>query len=137
MCLYFTVRATPLSTRTDSLVTCTTVFRSPAREPPWAEGADQSESLALTAKIVAAHVSNNKLEAAELPGLIRQVYGTLAGIDGIAAASIAGPAEKLQPAVPIKKSVTPEFIICLERSEERRVGKECVSTCRYRWSPYH
>src|SRR3546814_7621324 len=79
-----------------------------------AEAADKSELLALTAEIVAAHVSNNKLEAAELPGLIRQVYGTLAGIDGTAAASIAGPAEKLQPAVPIKKSVTPEFI----RSEE-------------------
>src|SRR3546814_12012276 len=88
--------------------------------------------------------------AAELPGLIRQVYGTLAGIDGTAAASIAGPAEKLQPAVPIKKSVTPEFIICLEdgqklkmlkrhlmRSEERRVGKGSVSTCRSRWSPCH
>src|SRR3546814_1587274 len=69
-----------------------------------AEAADKSELLALTAEIVAAHVSNNKLEAAELPGLIRQVYGTLAGIDGTAAASIAGPAEKLQPAVQIKRS---------------------------------
>src|SRR3546814_7202026 len=61
--------------------------------------------------------------AAELPGLIRQVYGTLAGIDGTAAASIAGPAEKLQPAVPIKKSVTPEFIICLEDGKKLKMLK--------------
>lgn len=88
-----------------------------------AEAADKSELLALTAEIVAAHVSNNKLEAAELPGLIRQVYGTLAGIDGTATASSAGPAEKLQPAVPIKKSVTPEFIICLEDGQKLKMLK--------------
>lgn len=88
-----------------------------------AEAADKSELLALTAEIVAAHVSNNKLEAAELPGLIRQVYGTLAGIDGTSAASVAGPAEKLQPAVPIKKSVTPEFIICLEDGQKLKMLK--------------
>lgn len=88
-----------------------------------AEAADKSELLALTAEIVAAHVSNNKLEAAELPGLIRQVYGTLAGIDGTAAAGAAGPAEKLQPAVPIKKSVTPEFIICLEDGQKLKMLK--------------
>jgi predicted transcriptional regulator len=90
-----------------------------------AEAADKSELLALTAEIVAAHVSNNKLEAAELPGLIRQVYGTLAGIDGgpSAGAAAARPAEKLQPAVPVKKSVTPEYIICLEDGQKLKMLK--------------
>ena len=89
-----------------------------------AEAADKSELLALTAEIVAAHVSNNKLEAAELPALIRQVYGTLAGIDGVAGAvAAAKPAEKLQPAVPVKKSVTPEYIICLEDGQKLKMLK--------------
>jgi predicted transcriptional regulator len=88
-----------------------------------AEAAKKSELLALTAEIVAAHVSNNKLEAAELPGLIRQVYGTLAGIDGAAPAAAAGPAERLQPAVPVKKSVTPEYIICLEDGQKLKMLK--------------
>jgi predicted transcriptional regulator len=88
-----------------------------------AEAADKSELLALTAEIVAAHVSNNKLEAAELPGLIRQVYGTLVGIDGSVPAAVAGPAEKLQPAVPVKKSVTPEYIVCLEDGQKLKMLK--------------
>ena len=88
-----------------------------------AEAADKSELLALTAEIVAAHVSNNKLEATELPGLIRQVYGTLAGIGGSQPATTAAPSEKLQPAVPVKKSVTPEYIVCLEDGQKLKMLK--------------
>jgi len=88
-----------------------------------AEADDKSELLALTAEIVAAHVSNNKVEAVELPGLIRQVYGTLAGIDGPGAGVAASAAEKLQPAIPVKKSVTPDYIICLEDGQKLKMLK--------------
>ncbi|WP_341705186.1 MucR family transcriptional regulator [Ferrovibrio sp.] len=87
-----------------------------------ADAAEKSELLALTAEIVAAHVSNNKVEAADLPALIRQIYGTLAGLDGVAPAP-AVLSDKPQPAVPIKKSVTPEHIICLEDGQKLKMLK--------------
>lgn len=89
-----------------------------------ADREDRSELLALTAEIVAAHVSHNRLEAAELPGLIRQIYGTLAGLGSGPAAPAAGmAAERPQPAVPVKKSVTPDFIICLEDGKPLKMLK--------------
>lgn len=90
-----------------------------------AESADKSELLALTAEIVAAHVSNNRLEAAELPALIRQVYGTLAGIDGngAPAANNNKAAERPAPAVAVKKSVLPDYIICLEDGKKLKMLK--------------
>ncbi|WP_370154372.1 MucR family transcriptional regulator [Ferrovibrio sp.] len=87
-----------------------------------ADAAEKSELLALTAEIVAAHVSNNKVEAADLPALIRQIYGTLSGLDGVAPAP-AVLSDKPQPAVPIKKSVTPEHIICLEDGQKLKMLK--------------
>lgn len=92
-----------------------------------ANAADKSELLALTAEIVAAHVSNNRLEAGDLPGLIRQVYGTLVQIDG---AGIGGTGiapqrapERPAPAVSLKKSVTPDYIICLEDGKKLKMLK--------------
>lgn len=91
-----------------------------------AEGTNKSELLSLTADIVAAHVSHNKVETADLPALIRQVFGTLAGLDGSAAApsvAAAAVADKLQPAVPIKKSVAADYIICLEDGKKLKMLK--------------
>jgi len=62
-----------------------------------------SDLLALTTEIVAAHVSNNTVSVGDLPQLINQVYNSLANIGTAPAA----PAERPQPAVPVKKSVYP------------------------------
>jgi len=64
----------------------------------------------LVAQIVAAYVSHNSISALELPGLINAVRGALNGIVAPAAA----PAEKPVPAVSPRKSVFPDYIVCLE-----------------------
>ena len=100
-----------------------------------ASPADRSELLALTAEIVAAHVSNNKLEAGELPALIRQVYGTLAGIGMEPAELVAGgAADRPAPAVPVKKSVTPDYIVCLEDGKKLKMLKRYLRS-KYDMSP--
>jgi predicted transcriptional regulator len=65
----------------------------------------------LAADIVAAYVSNNTVPAGELPNLIGQVYSALQHTAG---ASSEPQAEPLRPAVPVKKSLTPDHIVCLE-----------------------
>jgi predicted transcriptional regulator len=65
----------------------------------------------LAADIVSAYVSNNSVPAGDLPGLISQVHLALARVgNGAAEASAEAP----KPAIAIKKSVTPDYIICLE-----------------------
>lgn len=91
-----------------------------------ADPADRSELLALTAEIVAAHVSHNRLDAGELPGLIRQVYAALTGLAaGVAQAAAGAPAsaDRPAPAVAVKKSVTPDYIICLEDGKKLKMLK--------------
>lgn len=100
-----------------------------------ADPADRSELLALTAEIVAAHVSNNKLEAGDLPALIRQVYGTLAGIGAEPAELVAGgAADRPAPAVPVKKSVTPDYIVCLEDGKKLKMLKRHLMS-HYKLTP--
>jgi len=79
--------------------------------------------LGLTAQIVSAHVSNNVVSRDALPELITQVYNTL-----ISAGAEPVEPEKLQPAVPIKKSVFPEFIICLEDGKKLKMLKRHLQT---------
>lgn len=98
-----------------------------------ASPADRSELLALTAEIVAAHVSNNRLDASELPGLIRQVYATLAGIDADPAQTARG-GERPAPAVPVKKSVTPDYIVCLEDGKKLKMLKRHLMS-HYKLTP--
>src|SRR3546814_6120564 len=71
--------------------------------------AKQSELLSLTTNIVAAHVSHNSVAATELPMIIRDVYDTLSNVGSPRARAPARPS----PAVSVKKSVQPAFIICL------------------------
>lgn len=82
------------------------------------ESEKTSELLALTSSIVAAHVSKNPVSVAELPALIREVYTTLAEVE---AGEKAEPAP--EPAVPVKKSVTPDYIVCLEDGKKMKVLK--------------
>jgi len=72
---------------------------------------DNTELVELTTNIVSAYVSNNTVVSADLPNLINEVHGAL-----VRAAVNKGqpPAEEQKPAVPIKKSVTPDYIVCLE-----------------------
>jgi predicted transcriptional regulator len=83
-----------------------------------------SELLALTTNIVAAHVSNNSVVVADLPRLIREVHDTLASVSGAGGREPDRPA----PAVAIKKSVTPDFIICLEDGKKLKMLKRHLKT---------
>ena len=89
-----------------------------------------SELLALTTEIVAAHVSNNTVPVGDLPQLINQVYNSLANIGSVPAP----PAERPQPAVPVKKSVHPDFIICLEDGKKLKMLKRNQKTA-YNMTP--
>jgi len=96
------------------------------------------ELLELTTEIVAAHVANNTVAVADLPELIQQVYRTLSGIGGSAPVA----PERPQPAVSVKKSVTPDYIICLEDGKKLKMLKRHLKTAygmtpeeyRERWS---
>jgi predicted transcriptional regulator len=65
----------------------------------------------LTAEVVSAYVSNNPIPASDLPKLIADVYTALGLVNGAAPAEVS---EAQKPAVPIKKSVTPDYIVSLE-----------------------
>jgi predicted transcriptional regulator len=84
-----------------------------------------SDILSLTAKIVASHVSNNSVEVERLPQLIQQVYNSLSNA-GSAGGAVA--AERPQPAVPIRKSVTPDYIVCLEDGKKLKMLKRHLKT---------
>jgi len=93
--------------------------------------------LGLTAQIVSAHVSNNKVAPDELAGLIRQVYHALSGSDsGTTAVPTRpqAPAERPKPAVPISKSVFNDYIVCLEDGKKLKMLKRHLQTA-YNMSP--
>ncbi len=96
-----------------------------------AEQPETSELLALTTNIVASHVSNNSVAATDLPQLIQQVYAALS-IAGSAGAASAAP--RPQPAVAIKRSITPDFIVCLEDGKKLKMLKRHLKT-RYNLTP--
>ena len=90
----------------------------------------REEILGLTSEIVAAHVSNNIVALSDIPGLIEQVYRTLASVGGGDGAS----ADRPTPAVPVKKSITPDFIVCLEDGKKLKMLKRHLKTA-YNMTP--
>ena len=78
-----------------------------------------ADLITLTAQITSAHCANNTVDAETLPGLIRQIYGALASVNEPAKAV----AEKAVPAVPPKRSVFPDYIVCLEDGKKLRMLK--------------
>jgi predicted transcriptional regulator len=92
---------------------------------------DSSSFIELTANIVSAYVSNNTVPSADVPNLINQVHAALKRVSGGQAAA---PAEPLKPAVPVKRSVTPEYIICLEDGLKFKSLKRHLRT-RYGMTP--
>jgi predicted transcriptional regulator len=85
----------------------------------------------LTAEIVSAYVSNNTVPAAEIPGLISQVHMALARVSG---KSGDAPPEPLKPAVSVKKSITPEYVVCLEDGKKFKSLKRHLRT-QYNMTP--
>lgn len=79
----------------------------------------------LTADVVSAYVSNNPIPVAELPSLISNVHSAL---QQQTAAPAEEASEPQKPAVPIKKSVTPDYIICLEDGKQFKSLKRHLST---------
>jgi predicted transcriptional regulator len=90
-----------------------------------------SELVEKAADIVAAYVRGNSLSPAELPGLIVSVFATLSGL---ANGATAAPAVEQAPAVSIKKSITPEHIVCLEDGKKFKSLKRHLRT-RYGLTP--
>jgi len=84
------------------------------------------ELLSLTAEIVAAHTSHNEVSAVELPSVIQQIFITLSNLntDGVQGGLTTRP----KPAVPINKSVTEEYIICLEDGKKLQMLKRHLKT---------
>jgi predicted transcriptional regulator len=85
----------------------------------------------LTAQIVSAYVSNNTVPAAEIPGLINQVHAALARVSGKGNDL---PSEPLRPAISVKKSITPEHIVCLEDGKKFKSLKRHLRT-QYNMTP--
>jgi predicted transcriptional regulator len=90
---------------------------------------DESEDtgdmlLTLTADIVAAHVSNNSVAVNDLPNLIQNVHSALTDIS----ARRAAPEEKPEPAVSIRASVKPDYIVCLEDGKKQKMLKRHLMT---------
>ena len=92
---------------------------------------DKSEIIEMTADIVAAYVGANSVTATDLPALIQSVHRALTGV---ATGSEVAEAAPREPAVPIKKSITPEYLICLEDGRKFKSLKRHLRT-KYNMSP--
>ena len=91
-----------------------------------AENSGDSSYIQLTANIVSAYVSNNTVSSGEIPALINQVYSALTRVSG--GGHVATPAEPLKPAVPVKRSITAEYLVCLEDGKKFKSLKRHLRT---------
>ena len=92
---------------------------------------DMNETLiTLTSDIVAAHVSNNSVGVDDLPSLISNVYGALAGLGSKTVVE----EEKPEPAVSVRASVKPDYIVCLEDGKKLKMLKRHLMT-HYNMTP--
>ena len=92
---------------------------------------DKAELLEMTVSIVTSYLEGNPVEAAKLPVMIGDVYASL---DRLGAPQEPEPAPPPEPAVPIKKSITPDYLICLEDGRRFKSLKRHLRT-RYGMSP--
>ncbi|HEX9645905.1 MAG TPA: MucR family transcriptional regulator [Alphaproteobacteria bacterium] len=93
--------------------------------------ASEQSLLAMTASVVSAYLSHNALPAAQIPELIHTVFKSLTDTRGPAAAL---PREPQKPMVSVKRSVTPDYIICLEDGKKLKMLKRHLRT-NYNMSP--
>lgn len=86
----------------------------------------ESELLRMTADVVVAYVSANALPSAQLPDVIRMVHGSLAGLQSPPVE--AAPAAELKPAVSVRSSIKPDYIVCLEDGRKLKMLKRHLRT---------
>ncbi|MBL4805537.1 MAG: MucR family transcriptional regulator [Alphaproteobacteria bacterium] len=84
----------------------------------------RDDLLAFTTEIVSAYLANNTMPSGEIPGVIEQVFKTLANVNTDVNMTVDRP----QPAVPIKKSITPDYLICLEDGKKLKMLKRHLKT---------
>lgn len=84
---------------------------------------DQETLVTLTADIVAAHVSNNSVAISDIPLVIRSVHEALTGLG-----STVEPEVKQEPAVSIRASVKPDYIVCLEDGKKMKMLRRHLAT---------
>lgn len=92
---------------------------------------EQSDLLEMTSGIVSAFVGNHTVAASDLPALIRQVHNALAAVGGPAEPE---PAPPKDPAVPVKRSIAPDYLVCLEDGRKFKSLKRHLRT-KYDMSP--
>ena len=95
------------------------------------EQQDKTALVEMTADIVSAYLEQNKIAVADLPAFIKSIHGALTGV---AAGVPEVVAEKREPAVPIRRSITPDFLICLEDGRKFKSLKRHLRT-KYEMSP--
>src|SRR5271165_4335179 len=93
-----------------------------------------SDKVSLSAEVVAAYVSHNSITPSGLPALIEAVHGALTNLGGVTAAPEPQP---LVPAISIRKSITPDYLICLDdgkkfKSLRRHIGALGMTPDQYR-----
>jgi predicted transcriptional regulator len=96
-----------------------------------ADTANNSNFIELTTKIVSAFVSNNSVAAGDIPALINQVHSALLRVSS---GGKEQPAEPLKPAVSVKKSITPDYLVCLEDGKKFKSLKRHLRT-QYSMTP--
>jgi predicted transcriptional regulator len=89
------------------------------------EKVGQEDILRMTTEVVAAYVGNNELPASQISEIIGAVYKSLSGLQSGAGESRAEPSK---PAVPIRRSVTPDYIVCLEDGKKLKMLKRHLRT---------
>ncbi len=85
---------------------------------------NRNELLALTSDIVSSFLANNNVETDAISGIITDVYKTLSGLGG----ENSGVEDRPEPAVSIRKSITPDFLICLEDGKKLKMLKRHLKT---------
>ena len=95
------------------------------------QSVDRGDVLALTSDIVSAHVANNSVSTADLPNFIEQIFTTLSRL-GSTSGDVALVRPK--PAVPVRRSINPDYIICLEDGQKLKMLKRHLRTA-YNLSP--
>lgn len=91
---------------------------------------EEIDALEMTVEIVSSYVANNSLQSSQLPDLIRSIHATITSLSSSAPA----PTPQLEPAVPVNKSVTAEYLVCLEDGAKLKMLKRYLRT-RYDMTP--
>jgi len=95
-------------------------------------GRENSELLRMTSEVVAAYVGNNHIATEDLPNLIGDVFRSISQLSSEDEAT--EPAEPQKPAVPIRRSITPDYLICLEDGKKLKMLKRYLRS-RYNMTP--